>query len=107
MQCVVPLSYDVGTHHEQACSAQSKDRPGDIYHPDFLHEKPAYFDVLVRNSFHLVYAVTSAVEPSSATETGEMERDSLHDSDVSSCGGLFYPLALRLLEFLPLRVWKP
>ena len=67
-------------------------RPGDIYHPDFLHGKPAYFDVSVRNSFHLAYTVKSAVQPGSAAEAGEIEKDSRHDSDVSSCGGQFCSL---------------
>ena len=90
---------NAGVRREQTCSAQSNSRPGDIYHPDFLHGK---LDVSVRNSFHLAYTVKSAVQPGSAAEAGEIEKDSRHDSDVSSCGGLFYPLVIETFG-----IWSP
>ena len=93
---------NAGVRREQTCSAQSNSRPGDIYHPDFLHGKPAYFDVSVRNSFHLAYTVKSAVQPGSAAEAGEIEKNSRHDSDVSSCGGLFYPFVIETFG-----IWSP
>ena len=91
---------NAGVRREQTCSAQSNSRPGDIYHPDFLHGKPAYFEVSVRNSFHLAYTVKSAIQPGSAAEAGEIEKDSRHDSDVSSCGG--YPLVIETFG-----IWSP
>ena len=93
---------NVGVRLEQPCSAQSNSRPGDICHPDFLHGKPAYFDVSVRYSFHLAYTVKSAVQPGSASEASEIEKDSRNDSDVSSCGGLFYPLVTEAFG-----IWLP
>jgi len=38
-----------GAVREQHCG-ESNNRPGDIYHPDFMLGKPAYFDVSVQNS---------------------------------------------------------
>ena len=93
---------NAGVRREQTCSAQSNSRPGDIYHPDFLHGKPTYFDVSVRISLHLAYTVKSAVQPGSAAGAGEIEKDSRHDSDVSSCGGLFYPLVIKSFG-----IWSP
>ena len=42
------LQDNSGCKREQRCGS-SLDRPGDVYHPDFLYGKPAYFDVTVRN----------------------------------------------------------
>ena len=71
---------NAGTHREQACSAQSNSRPGDICHPDFLHGKLLYFDISARTYFHLAYTVKSAVQPGVAAEAGEMEKDCRHIS---------------------------
>ena len=42
------LQDNSGCKREQRCGS-GLDRPGDVYHPDFLYGKPAYFDVTLRN----------------------------------------------------------
>ena len=34
-----------GTRREQHCGGYDNSRPGDVYHPDFLLGRPAYFDI--------------------------------------------------------------
>ena len=51
-------------------------RPGDIYHPDFINEKPAFFDVTVRNSLQSCYGVTCATSAGTAALAGEGEKTS-------------------------------
>ena len=65
------LQDNSGCKREQCCGS-SLDCPGtsDVYHPDFLHSKAAYFDVTVRNplqdSILSQSAVTAGVAASRA-----------------------------------------
>ena len=49
-----------GTRRDQHCGDHDNSRPGDVYHPDFLLDRPAYFDITIRNSFQPCYVVQSA-----------------------------------------------
>ena len=46
---------------EQRCCSDNQSRPGDIFHPDFLRGRPAYFDLSVRNSLQQSFVVSSAI----------------------------------------------
>ena len=49
-----------GCHKEQQCAGSRLDRPGDVFHPDFVHGKPAYFDVTVLQESLLGRSAVSA-----------------------------------------------
>ena len=51
-------------------------RPGDVFHPDFEHRSPTYFDVSVWNSFQTQYIVQAAQYVGVKAEAGEKEKDS-------------------------------
>ena len=71
-----------------------QDSSGDIYHPDFINGKPAFFDITVRNCLQPRYVVSSATSAGTAALAGEAEKDERHEEDVVSSGGLFFPLAV-------------
>ena len=90
-----------GAVREQHCG-ESNNRPGDIYHPDFMLGKPAYFDVSVRNSLQPHYILRAAVEAGAAKEAGEIEKDERHEQEVVDAGGIFFPLVVETLA-----LWSP
>ena len=55
----------------------------DVFYPDFLEGKPAYFDISVRNSMQLAYLTKSAYMAGAVTEAGEEEKDKKHNEDVT------------------------
>ena len=86
-------------------------RPGDIFHPNFQHGLPTYFDVTVRNSLQPAYLVRAASHAGAAAEAGEMEKGARHDTFVTSTGskfesvvvesfGLWSPHSLRTLKII-------
>ena len=81
---------------EQHCSVDNN-RPGDIFHPDFVQEKPAYFDVSVRNSLQLQFLCRAASLAGAAGEAGEMAKDARHEEGVIAAGGVFFPLVVETL----------
>ena len=83
-----------GTRREQHCGGYDNSRPGDVYHPDFLLGRPAYFDITIRNSFQPSYVVHSAHCAGAAAAAGEIEKDDRHMANVEVAGGLFYPLVV-------------
>ena len=85
---------DKGTLREQKSSSENDSRPGDIYHPNFLYGRPAYFDVTVCNSFQPKFLAHSAYSAGFAALDGEIAKDCKYDSQVSVSGALFYPLAV-------------
>ena len=87
---------------EVRCSGSDESRPGDVFHPDFLEGKPAYFDITVRNSLQPLYVTKAAVRAGAAAEAGEEQKDTRHEANVLATGGLFYPLVLETLGF-----WSP
>ena len=85
---------DKGTLKEQRFSSDTSDRPGDVFHPNFLTGRPAYFDITVRNSFQPKFVSSSATAAGAAGLAGEMEKDAKYDVLVSASDALFYPLAV-------------
>ena len=45
---------------EQTCSSNSKARPGNIFHPDIVDGRPAFFYVTVRNTVQAKYVCEAA-----------------------------------------------
>ena len=64
---------DCRCRSEQNCSRDSRKRPGNIFHPNFQHGLPAYFDVTVRNSLQPSYLVQAACYAGAAAQAGEDE----------------------------------
>ena len=77
-----------GTREEQHCGGYDNSRLGDVYHPDFLLGRPAYFDITIRNSFQPSYVIHSAHYAGAATAAGEIEKDDRHMANVEVAGGL-------------------
>ena len=82
---------------EQRCAGDGKARPGDVYHPNFLEGKPAYFDISVRNTLQPQFLNQAAAKPGAAGIAGEEEKDEKNNKIVESCGGKFYPLVVETL----------
>lgn len=55
------LQDNSSTRREQRIFGDSQDRPGDIFHPDFMDSMPTYFDVSVCNT--LQSSCTSLTKP--------------------------------------------
>ena len=53
----------------------TRQRPGDIYHPDFSDGHPAYFDISVRNTLQLGNPNRASTDDVAATIAREMEKD--------------------------------
>ena len=81
---------------EQPCGVDNS-RPGDIFHPDFVQGKPAYFDVSVRNSLQPQFLCRAASLAGAAGEAGEMAKDARHEEGVIAAGGVFFPLVVETL----------
>ena len=94
------LQDNSGCKREQYCGS-SLDRPGDVYHPDFLYGEPAYFDVTVRNPLQDSILSQSAVTAVAALR-GEVEKDAHHEEVVLGAGGIFIPLSVETLG-----LWSP
>ena len=78
-----------GCTREQHCGS-SLDRPGDVYHPDFLYGKPAYFDVTMHNPLQDSILGQSAVTAGVAASRGEVEQDAHHEEAVPGAGGSLF-----------------
>ena len=87
-------SNNSGTRREQRCTSENQSRPGDVFHPDSLQGRPAYFDLSVRNSLQPSYIIFSANTAGTAAAAGEMEKDHHHLLNVECTGSLFYPLVV-------------
>ena len=81
---------------EQGCSSTNYKKPGDIFHPDFLDGRSAYFDLTVRNSLFPNIISVAATQPGAAAEAGERYKDGKHNEDVTRAGSTFYPLVWKL-----------
>ena len=93
------LQDNTGFHKEQRCAGSRLDRPGGVFHPgpDFLHGKPAYFDVTVHCPLQESLLGRSAVSASVAAAKGEEDKDAHHDELVQAAGGVFVPLVVESL----------
>ena len=80
---------------KKRCSGFDNSRPGDTYHPDFLLDRPGFFDVTIANSLQPSLIITAAIN-------AEACKDFLHADRVTAAGGIFYPLAVETLS-----LWIP
>ena len=95
------LQDNSGCKRGQHCGS-GLDCPGDVYHSDFLHGKPAYFDVTVCNPLQDSILSQSAVTAGVAASRGKVEKDAHHEEAMLSAGGSFIPLAVKTLG-----LWSP
>ena len=91
------LQDNTGCHKEQQCAGSRLDRLGDVFHPDFVHGKPAYFDITVRCPSQESLLGWSAVSAGVAAAKGEKDKDAHHDELVQAAGGVFVPLVIESL----------
>ena len=66
----------------------------ETYHPDFMDGQPGYFDVTIRNSLQPSYILKAVIRSGAAAKATEFEKDARHEVNVTTAGGLFYPLVL-------------
>ena len=85
---------------EWSASSQSRNRPGDIFHPDFSNGCPTYFDTSVRNS--LTPGNITSLTAGVAGLRGEAFKDAKHFSEVEGTGAVFIPLVTDALG-----LWSP
>ena len=81
-------------HREQGVSGESASRPGDVFHPDFHHGRPTYFDISERSALHAGAVTHSALSSGFAALRGEVEKDMQHRGLVEAAGGVFFPLVV-------------
>ena len=63
--------------------------------------RPGYFDFTIRSSFQSSYIILKvAIRPGAAAEAAEFEKDARHKVNVTTAGGLFYPLVFESLSFI-------
>ena len=87
---------------EQGCSSNNYKKPGDLFHPDFLDGRSAFFDITVCNSLLPRFIAIATTYPGEAADAGEREKDLKHDDDVLQAGSQFFPLAVEALG-----MWSP
>ena len=80
---------------EQLCSGYDSNRPGDIFHPDFLLGRPGFFNVTVANSLQPSFIIKAASNAGAAEACKDFRR-------VTAASGIFYPLAVETLG-----LWTP
>ena len=93
------LLHNSGCKWEQLCGS-NLDPPGNVFHPDYLLDKPAYFDVTVRNPLQISLLSPSAVLAGVAALRGEVEKDVQYEEAVLGAGGIF--IAVKTLG-----LWSP
>ena len=75
-------------------SGESASRPGDVFHPDFYHGRPTYFDISVRSTLRAGVVTHFALSSGFAALKGEVEKDVQHRGLVEAAGGVFFPLVV-------------
>jgi len=84
-----------GVLKEQRASYGDGLHPGDVFHPDYQHGRPAYFNI----------SVCSTTQPSlfppllHVLVGGEVAKDKIHLAAVEKVGSDFIPLVVELLEY--------
>ena len=66
-------------------SMRGANRPGDMFQPDIMCGKPAYFDVSMRGAEQPSHTPGDA-----AGKAGEMEKDPKHEEDVKLVNSIFF-----------------
>ncbi len=82
---------------EHGCSSKNYKKPDDLFHPDFLDGRSAFFDITVRNSLLPRFIAIASTHAGQAADAGKREMDLKHDDDVSQAGSKFFPLAVETL----------
>ena len=82
---------------EERIWGDNRDRPGDIFHPDFDDGRPTYFDISVRHTLQPGNLNRASTNAGAAAVAGEMEKDQKHATNVESIGGRFHPLVMETL----------
>ena len=95
------LQDNSGCKREQHCDA-NLDCQGNVFYPDYLYGKPAYFDVTVLNLLQDSLLIQSAVLVGVAASQGEVEKDAHYEEALLGAGGIFIPLAVETLG-----LWSP
>ena len=90
----------------QQCSSYDASHPGDIFHPDFLDGRDAYFDITVSNSLQPSAYHQAAVKAGAAAEHAEVRKDDCREARIMAVGGEFTHFWLRLMAFGLLQVCK-
>ena len=75
---------------EQRCRGDRQSRPGDAFHPSFKNNRPAYFDITVRNTLQPAFLTQATERPGIAAEAGVVAKDAQHEADVLASGGDFF-----------------
>ena len=91
-----------GVLKEQRVSYEDNSRPGDVYHPDFQHGRPAYFDVSVRSTTQPSHISFSSSCAGVAAAAGELAKDQRHQDAVEEAGCDLVPLVVETFGF-----WSP
>ena len=64
---------------EERIWGDSRDRPGNIFHPDFDDCRPTYFDISVRHTLQPGNLNRASTNAGAAAVAGEMEKDQKHE----------------------------
>ena len=91
-----------GVLREQRVSYDDGLRPGDVFHPDFQHGRPAYFDVSICCTTQLAFISSCASCAGVAAAAGEVAKDEKHLAAVEKVGSDFIPLVVETFG-----VWTP
>ena len=94
-----------GVLKEQRASYDDGLRPGDVFHPDFQHGRPAYFDVSIRCTTQPAFISSCdscAGVAAAAAAAGEVAKDKKHLAAVEKVGSDFIPLVVETFG-----VWTP
>jgi len=83
-----------GVLKEQRASYDDGLRPGDVFHPDYQHGRPAYFDISVRSTTQPSFVSSSASCAGVAAAAGEVAKDEKHLAAVEKVGSDFIPLVV-------------
>ena len=75
-----------GVLKEQPVSGDDHSRPGDVYHPDFQHDHPAYFDISVHTTTQASRISCSSSCAEVAATAGELAKDERHQDIVEESG---------------------
>ena len=87
---------------EERIWGTTRQRPGDIYHPDISDGHPTHFDVSVRSVLQSGNHNRASTDVVAAAIAVEMEKDSKYVGFVEDDGGRFFSLVTETLG-----VWTP
>ena len=88
-----------GVLNEQCALSNGGLHQGDVFHPDFQHGRPAYFDISICST---ILSPFSASYAGVAAAAGEVAKHEKHFASVEKVGSDFIPLVLKCFG-----VWTP